>query len=229
MKQLSFLLAALLIWPAVSKADNACEAFIVKMKRLESRFTALDYSKDTDRGKGEDESYDAIEAIADWDKLPASDSCRPRAFKAFVDMAQAESPFDGEGGAAQVIEKRIRKDSKLNSIYQSSLSDGEHKDVCRRNLLRGMVSEDKCIHDAGGDNASGKASDNCATKYKKDWDYKACTSQKKSENSRPLPSGGAFACVNCAKKAAEKNLDLRKDAPFNAFAGLFNHLIQNTN
>lgn len=122
---------------------GTCESLVSQLSSLKDEFQALRFENDADQDRGYDREDDAIAPVHDFDAIAKRDACRPRAWKAFVDLAQAQSPFDGESRAAEVIAKRLAADKSLEKTYQDSIR--EYPDRCRSQNLSAMVQLHLCI------------------------------------------------------------------------------------
>src|SRR5262249_44586049 len=99
-------------------ADN-CDS--TKTSDLQAKFMKLNPEIQKDLEAGTELSTSAIETIDDFDNLSKRSTCRTKIWKAYVDLAQAQAPFDEESQAAQLISQRIRREKLLKDIYEQSL------------------------------------------------------------------------------------------------------------
>jgi hypothetical protein len=162
----SALLICVLVFQGIALADVKCDDAI-KMDQLKAKFLSLSYQDRVQREQGKDESSDAIDLISDFDKLAAKDPCRILVWKAYVNLAQAQSPFDGESGAAAIISQRMIKDKSLVAPYGSTTATFPER--CRSQLLTSSVSNNQCIAKLGS-RASNSAVENCESQNVFDFD-----------------------------------------------------------
>lgn len=131
------------IFSSSAWATTNCDVVIAKLNNLKTEFMRYDFRNDVDQGRGVEREDEAIEPIDDIDKLAKTDACRVKAWKAFVDLAQAQSPFDEESRAADVITNRLAADKSLQKPYNESLHD--FPDRCRSQHLSSMVDVRICV------------------------------------------------------------------------------------
>jgi hypothetical protein len=130
------------------------------------------YANKRDRKAGADQAGTTVDrAIEGFDRIPKDNPCRLNAWKAFVDLAQAQAPFDMESGAAQVIARELRH-RNLIATYRRSVAI--FPDRCRSRLLDAMVQENQCIRAAGGEKTGGEAMLRCVRNF----NYEKCIGMK---------------------------------------------------
>ncbi|MGZ3721432.1 MAG: hypothetical protein ACXVA9_00795 [Bdellovibrionales bacterium] len=159
-----------------ASAESAkCGAIISKMEQVKDKALALNMK--SDKSAREDASDAALATIDDFDKLKRSDTCRPKAWKAFVALAQAQAPFDGESQAAEMIDKRMSADALLRAPFTEATAPQSFPDRCRSELLTSSVSLAQCVRTHGGEKIANSVYEKCNMDFT--FDYEKCVESKK--------------------------------------------------
>lgn len=170
--KLGLVIAALI--PAFAQAASPCDGSIRRMTDLRLQFEKLHYEDDVQRNRGLDLDEAAIQALDSFRDVKAS--CRPAAFKAFVELSRAQAPFDEESQASALI-ARYLKDRELNQVYNETIRSSRLANDCRNKLLENEVGLRLCAGKSGGETSA-----DCTEKYS--FNYRKCIGME------DLPSHG---------------------------------------
>jgi hypothetical protein len=158
-----------------ASADAArCASYTHLINHFQAKFLGLPASNEEEIEAGMKEVEKAQDTITIFDKLSAKDPCQLVVWKDYVNLAQAQSPFDGESGAADIINTRLVKNPSLRAAYDEAVSS--YGDSCRSQLLTSAVTVNQCVSAHGGKSALNKTVEECAKQNT--FDFEKCQADK---------------------------------------------------
>lgn len=137
---------------AAGKAKTDKCADCTKAQQLTSDLKKLNYSKDTDRLKGNEKAVAAASELEKFEKLSKKDANRLKLFGDLLVLSREAGPFDGESQTSQVLSDLVQKDVDLKKAYDSyvaSVKTGSKAEQCKTAQLDKTVSSMICLDKAG--------------------------------------------------------------------------------
>jgi hypothetical protein len=131
---------SLLIYSMSAHAAD-CRKFVGQAQAMQSQIMNLSYFDKNQREIGISKQESVLRMYDAFDQIPVSDKCRVNAWKALIDLSQAQAPFDMDSETQQIVAKKLVGQPELNSIYQNAVRAGQFPDQCRSELFRLAVIE----------------------------------------------------------------------------------------